>query len=98
MARKSSGQRGSWLKNEEIGSMLSTFYQLQAQLAEKRFFFHFSQEARHQAYQWEMPERAAYDARFRSAESTQERLNMESTVGHHVLVLRQELQTAEQEH
>ena len=51
------GQRKDQEKVEQL-------YQIQAQLAEEQFFFHFAQEARHQAHQWEMAERAAYDARF----------------------------------
>ena len=41
---------------------------MRARLAEEQFFYHFSQEARRKAVQWEMTERAAYEALFRSAE------------------------------
>ena len=77
---------------------------MQARFAEEQFFFHVSQEARQQAYQWEMSEKAPYETRFRSAEyrlcqnTAQERLNMEAAVGQQYLVLRQELQEAEQKY
>ena len=72
-------------------------YQIQAQLADEQFSCHFSSEARQQAYQWEMSERAAYDARLRSAESrfcqqvAQDRLNLETTTGQKFVTLRQGL-------
>ena len=77
---------------------------MRVRLAEEQFFCYFSQDARQQPVQCELTERAAYEAQFRSAEhklyqdAAQEKLNMEAAVGQQFLVLRQELQEAEQEY
>ena len=61
---------------------------VRARFAEEQFFCHFSQEASQQVVQWEMTERAAYEAQFRFIEHkfyqnvARERLNMEDIDTH----------------